>query len=204
MIGNLPPNQTLQLEVQLNSLRPYLLFQLQFTQMLTATGKNLRFILSKALFPTSSSDNNVDWEKKLPADSKITTGFSAKVTMSMPSAIRSITWNEAISAKKEIEGNFNSRVEFNFFFSDTFATVTLSNPKELSKSDFLLYIDHCSLSKPRGWIEMEGGRPKSAIVCLWPYFDTSKYPRSEIIFLIDRSGSMKREGRMGQAMQGTQ
>jgi hypothetical protein len=68
--------------------------------------------------------------------------------------------------------------------------ITLQDPTGLVHKDLSLLFAHEMVTYPRGWLEMDGGKAKAAVVCFWPIFDADQYPPSEIVFLVDRSGTL--------------
>ena len=70
------------------------------------------------------------------------------------------------------------------------ATITLSQADAALDRDFVLELGVANLDVPRAWIERDDEGNEAAAIGFYPRFEHAQVP-SEIVFVVDRSGSMQ-------------
>eukprot|EP00162_Nutomonas_longa_P016051 comp22477_c0_seq3/m.55601 comp22477_c0_seq3/g.55601 ORF comp22477_c0_seq3/g.55601 comp22477_c0_seq3/m.55601 type:complete len:879 (+) comp22477_c0_seq3:28-2664(+) len=170
-VGNLPPGKTVTI-------------RLTYVTRLGAEGDDLRFVLPLAMVPRYTPGTNAmaptDSVSQMPpvggagADYPITIAVDAV----MSSSLVSVT---SPSHTLAVAMGSNART----------ARITLATSATLMNKDFVALLKTSAPYEPQAALELndDGSNGAAAMVSLFPLFKTTKIP-TEIIFVVDRSGSM--------------
>ncbi|KAJ5080717.1 von willebrand factor a domain-containing protein [Anaeramoeba ignava] len=171
-VGNIPPEKQCIVTIR------------YVTELIATENKELRFFLPTTItppfVPNEMEINDVTPLLETNYTPKVTFGLSLNLNVTMASEITNIK-----SQSHEISSQINKK----------FATVTLlSDPKESFSKDFEVLIEVSEPHQPRAIIQYEKTKNEeekeyAALLSFYPDL-SEKDVRTELIFLIDRSGSM--------------
>ncbi|KAJ5080716.1 von willebrand factor a domain-containing protein [Anaeramoeba ignava] len=171
-VGNIPPEKQCIVTIR------------YVTELIATEDKELRFFLPTTItppfVPNEMEINDVTPLLETNYTPKVTFGLSLNLNVTMASEITNIK-----SQSHEISSQINKK----------FATVTLlSDPKESFSKDFEVLIEVSEPHQPRAIIQYEKTKNEeekeyAALLSFYPDL-SEKDVRTELIFLIDRSGSM--------------
>ncbi len=166
-IGNIPPGKEV-------------LVKITYVTELGLEGDDLRFVLPTTVSPRYAPAEDRAGVGRSPAEAvnppvdwKVPYGLELEIQLEMPSVIRSV---ESPSHPISVEVNGKE------------GRVGLGERESALDRDFVLLIRLSECREPRAWIEKGDGQSVS-MVAFQPQFDGEEAP-SELIFVIDRSGSM--------------
>jgi hypothetical protein len=167
-VGNLPPGKEA-------------LLRITYVSELAVDGKGLRFTV-----PTTVAPRYAPAEDRLgvgrpdsetlnpPAAWKVPYGMDLTVDVTMPQAITRI---ESASHPVSVSTRGNT------------ARVSLSHRHAALDRDFVLSIEASGLDRPHAWVERGDDGSETVALAFVPILGDTPSP-SEIVFLVDRSGSM--------------
>ncbi|HVD91613.1 MAG TPA: VIT domain-containing protein [Vicinamibacterales bacterium] len=168
-IGNLPPGGEV-------------LLKITYVTELAVDGTSVRFSIPTTVSPRyAPPEDHVgigrpDSETLNPPLAwRVPYGLDLAVRLTMPGTIGRV---ESPSHPISVSMNANA------------ATVTLSQREAALDRDFVLSIDAIGLDVPQAWVERDDDGAETIAVGFVPTFRDASSP-SEIIFLVDRSGSMQ-------------
>jgi Ca-activated chloride channel homolog len=167
-VGNLPPGREV-------------LLKLTYVTELTVAGDSLRFSIPTTVSP-----------RYAPAADHVAIGPPDAQTLNPPLAWR-VPYGLHLSVNVTMAGAI-TRVEspshpVAVSMKGADATVTLAQRDAALDRDFVLSIEADRLDVPRAWIERDDDGAESIAVAFVPTLGDAAAP-AEVIFLIDRSGSM--------------
>jgi Ca-activated chloride channel family protein len=167
-IGNIPPGKEV-------------LVKVTYVAELTLEGDDIRFALPTTVSPRYAPAKDQIGIGRSPAEVvnppvewRVPYGLELTVRLEMPSAIRGVeSPSHPISAE----------------IDDRKGTIKLGGRETTLDRDFVLLVRLAKDQEPRAWVEKgeEGGM--AAMLAFQPEFEEEEAP-SEMIFVIDRSGSM--------------
>jgi Ca-activated chloride channel family protein len=166
-VGNLPPGKEL-------------LLKIVYVTELHVDDDGLRFVLPTTVSP-----------RYAPAVDRIGVGRPDAETLNPP-----VAWKVPYGLNLVVELSLPdvlSRVEspshpIQIALNGQRATVSLSQKESALDRDFVLVVGVPNIDTPRAWIERDEGN-EAAAIGFYPRLDDRSVP-SEVIFLVDRSGSM--------------
>ena len=167
-VGNLPPGKEV-------------LLKLTYVTELTVDGNSLRFSIPTTVSP-----------RYAPAEDRVGVGRPDAQTLNPPLAWR-VPYGLDLSVRVTMAAAI-TRVEspshpVSVSMNGTVATVALAQRDAALDRDFVLSVDAPALDAPQVWMERDDDGNESVAVAFIPAFRDAAAP-SEIIFLVDRSGSM--------------
>ena len=167
-IGNLPPGKEVTVK-------------LTYVSELAVDEGRLRFVIPTTVSPryapaqdrvgTGRSDEEA---LNPPVASTVPYGMNLSVHIAMPGTISAVE-----SPSHPISMKLNNRE----------ATITLGQKESALDRDFVLSIDAVGLDAPHAVVERDGTESQAIGIAFAPAFETTSAP-AELIFLVDRSGSM--------------
>ena len=168
-VGNLPPGKDVLLKVT-------------YVSELTVDGGALRLVIPTTLSP-----------RYAPAQDHTGVGRPDAATLNPP-----VAWSVpyGLSLSVRVAGAAQaSRIEspshpVAIAIEGGDVTVTLSQENAALDRDFVLSIASLAFDAPRAWVEHGSDGESAVAVAFVPRFDHSAAP-SEVVFLVDRSGSME-------------
>jgi Ca-activated chloride channel family protein len=168
-VGNLPPGKEV-------------LLKLVYVSELTVEGSALRFSIPTTVSP-----------RYAPPEDRVGVGRPDAQTLNPPAAW-SVPYGLTLSVRLAMPGPI-TRVESTSHpiavtMNGPEATVTLSHRDQALDRDFVLAVDAAGLDAPKAIIEREDDGRQALSVLFVPQLGESRSP-AEVIFLIDRSGSMQ-------------
>jgi hypothetical protein len=168
-IGNLPPGKEV-------------LLKITYVTELAVDGTSVRFSIPTTVSPRYAPPadhvgvGRPDSETLNPPLAwRVPYGLDLAIRVTMPGTIGRV---ESPSHPISVSMNANA------------ATVTLSQREAALDRDFVLSIDAIGLDVPQAWVERDDDGTETVAVGFVPTFRDASSP-SEIIFLVDRSGSMQ-------------
>ena len=167
-VGNLPPGKEV-------------LLKLTYVTELSIDGGAVRFAI-----PTTVSPRYAPAEDRVGVGRPDSETLNPPVTWSVPYGLDltvRVTMTGAIGKIESTSHPVSVSVNGNN------ATVTLSQRDAALDRDFVLSVDAAGLDTPRGWIERDEDETEAIAVAFAPTFRDTSTP-GEIVFLVDRSGSM--------------
>ena len=167
-IGNLPPGK----EVTV---------RLTYVSELAVDEGRLRFVIPTTVSP-----------RYAPAQDRIGTGRSDEEALNPPVA-STVPYGMNLSVHIAMPGTI-SAVEspshpISMKLNDREATITLGQKESALDRDFVLSIDAVGLDAPHAVVERDDNGSQAIGIAFAPAFETTSAP-AELIFLVDRSGSM--------------
>jgi hypothetical protein len=167
-VGNLPPGKEI-------------LLKLTYVTELTVDGSSLRFSIPTTVSP-----------RYAPAEDRVGVGRPDSQTLNPPLAWR-VPYGLDLSVRVTMAAAI-TRVEspshpVSVSLNGSVATVTLAQRDAALDRDFVLSVDASALDVPQAWMERDDDGTESVAVAFIPAFRDAAAP-SEVIFLVDRSGSM--------------
>ncbi len=167
-IGNIPPGKEV-------------LVKVTFVAELNLEGDAIRFTLPTSVSPRYAPAQDEIGVGRSPAEAvnppvewRVPYGLQLTVRLEMPSAIRGVeSPSHPISAE----------------IDDRRGTVKLGGRETALDRDFVLLVRLAKEQKPRAWVEKVQEDGRAVALAFQPRFELEEAP-SEIIFVIDRSGSM--------------
>jgi Ca-activated chloride channel family protein len=167
-VGNLPPGKEV-------------LLKLTYVTELTLEGATLRFSIPTTVSPRYAPAEDMRGVGRPDADTlnpdvswRVPYGLTLTIRLAMPGGITRVeSPSHPVAVAIDAAG----------------ATVTLSQQEATLDRDFVLAIEAAGLGSPQAWVERtDDGR--AVAVTFVPRFAETTVP-SELIFLVDRSGSMQ-------------
>ena len=167
-IGNLPPGKEVTVK-------------LTYVSELAVDEGRLRFVIPTTVSP-----------RYAPAQDRIGTGRSDEDALNPPVAW-TVPYGMNLSVHIAMPGTI-SAVEspshpISMKLNDREATITLGQKESALDRDFVLSIDAVGLDAPHAVVERDGTESQAIGIAFAPAFETTSAP-AELIFLVDRSGSM--------------
>src|SRR5262245_18422054 len=167
-VGNLPPGKEV-------------LLKLTYVAELSIESGTIRFAIPTTVSP-----------RYAPAEDRAGVGRPDSEALNPPLAW-SVPYGLELTVRVTMAGAM-ARLEslshpVSISMTGTVATVTLSQRDAALDCDFVLAVEAAGLDAPRGWIERDEDGTESVAVAFVPTFRNASAP-AEIIFLVDRSGSM--------------
>ena len=166
-VGNLPPGKEV-------------LVRVTYVTELTVEGRGLRFLIPTTVSPRYAPSDDQRGVGRSDAEAlnpplfwRVPYGLNVSVRLSMPGTIAKLE-----SPSHPISVSMNGRE----------ATVSLSQRSAPLDRDFVLAVETESLDVPQAWVEEEDDRSTIAVGFV-PQLGDGPVP-SEVVFLVDRSGSM--------------
>ena len=168
-VGNLPPGKEV-------------LLRLTYVTELAVEGTGLRFAIPTTVSP-----------RYAPAQDQAGIGRPDSEALNPPVAWR-VPYGLDLSVRLAMAGAI-TRVEspshpVAVSMAGNEATVTLSQREASLDRDFVLAVEATGLDSPRAWIERDDDGGESIAVAFAPKLPETSIP-AEVIFLVDRSGSME-------------
>lgn len=168
-IGNVPPGQEV-------------LVKVTYVAELTVEGDDLRFALPTTVSPRYAPEEDRKGVGRPPSETlnpprdwSVPYGLDLTVRLEMPSAIRALE-SPSHAIRLELDGPK--------------ATVKLGGREAALDRDFVLNVKLAEAHAPRAWVEVDPLGRRAALVAFQPQLDAEE-ARCELIFLVDRSGSMQ-------------
>jgi Ca-activated chloride channel family protein len=168
-IGNVPPGKEVQVRIT-------------YVAELSAEADGIHFALPTTVSPRYAPDEDRKGVGRPPAEAlnpprdwRVPYGLDVTVRIEAASAIRAV---ESPSHPVRVETDGRR------------ATVTLGGRETALDRDFVLNIRLAEAHAPRAWVETDAHGRRAALVAFQPRFDVEDAP-SELILLVDRSGSMQ-------------
>ena len=184
-LGNIPAGATVKVEVEY-------IMELKHD----AEVDGLRFTIPTSIAPrygTAPSDLATYSDGRPIAGATEKGGMTISVQITMPSAIRSVQ-----SPSHPITMHLGGHIEnvADDAFNPKHALATLGQTSTELGSDFILLVKCADLGSPRAILEQHSTKTNSRalMLTLVPKFTLPSGPKPEIVFVVDRSGSMS--GRM--------
>jgi hypothetical protein len=180
-LGNIPAGETVKVEIE---------YIMELKHDAEADG--LRFTIPTSIAPrygqTPTGVNAYNDGQPYPGV-VVESGMKISVKLSMPSYIRSVQ-----SPSHTISIHLGGHVEDvpDDMFNPKRALATLSQTSTMLGADFVLLVKCADLSSPRAMLETHPtlSNSKALMVTLVPKFTLPSGPKPEIVFVVDRSGSM--------------
>jgi hypothetical protein len=174
-LGNIPAGETVKVEVEY-------IMELKHD----AEVDGLRFTIPTSIAPRyGNAPSGLDILSSQPT----TDGMKISVKLTMPSNIRSVQ-----APSHTISMHLGGHVEdvADDAFNPKHALATLSQKSTELGADFILLVKCADLSSPRALLETHPTIPnsKALMVTLVPKFTLPSDAKPEIVFIVDRSGSM--------------
>jgi Ca-activated chloride channel homolog len=167
-VGNLPPGREL-------------LLKIVYVTELHVDDEGLRFVVPTTVSPRYAPAVDRTGVGRPDADTlnppvtwKVPYGLNLVVSLTLPDALSRVE-----SPTHPIRVSLNGPQ----------ATVTLSQADAALDRDFVLIVGVPNIDVPRAWIERDEDGNEAAAVGFYPRLENRSVP-SEVIFLVDRSGSM--------------
>lgn len=168
-IGNLPPEKEL-------------LLKIVYVTELHVDDEGLRFVLPTTVSPRYAPASDHTGVGRPDADTlnppaawTVPYGLNLLVTLALPEALSRVE-----SPSHPIRVSLNGQQ----------ATVTLSQAAAALDRDFVLLVGVPNIDVPRAWIERDEDGNVAAAIGFYPRLEDRSVP-SEVILLVDRSGSME-------------
>ena len=166
-VGSLPPGKEV-------------LLKLTYVTELTVEGDSARFVIPTTVSP-----------RYAPAQDCVGVGRPDSQTLNPP-VMWQVPYGLDLRVQLSMSGNINGIASSSHPVAVTLngdrATVTLSQRDAALDRDFVLLVDAAGLTTPHAWIERNDDSSAIALAFV-PQF-TSTTAAAEIIFVVDRSGSM--------------
>lgn len=167
-VGNLPPGKEV-------------LVRLTYVTELSIDGGRLRFTIPTTVSP-----------RYAPAEDRTGIGRSDAETLNPP-----VAWNVPYGLNLSVRIGMPGRITavespsypISVSVNDCDATVKLAQAQAALDRDFVLSIDACGMAAPQAFLERDDEGNETVAVSFVPALAETASP-AEIIFLIDRSGSM--------------
>jgi Ca-activated chloride channel family protein len=167
-IGNVPPGKEVMIRIT-------------YVAELDAAGDQLRFAIPTTVSPRYAPSEDLRGIGRTPAEAlnpplawRVPYGLTLSVSLDMPSPIRAV---ESPSHPIGVE------------FAGTQGVVRLGEQQAALDRDFVLLVRLAEAYAPRSWVEADPTGTHVALLAFQPEFDSEQAP-TEIIFVVDRSGSM--------------
>ncbi len=167
-VGNLPPGKEV-------------LLKLTYVTELTVEGGGLRFAIPTTVSPRYAPPQDQAGVGRPDAEAlnppvawRVPYGLDLSVRLAMPGAITRV---ESPSHPVSVSMNGSA------------ATVALSQRDAALDRDFVLSVETAGLDAPQAWIERDEDGAQAIAVAFAPKLPAASRP-AEVIFLVDRSGSM--------------
>lgn len=168
-IGNLPPGK----EVSV---------RLSYVAELEREGDDVRFVLPTTISPRYAPAQDRVGVGRTPAEA-----LNPPVAWRVPYGLELTVHLEAGSTLRSVESPTHPvSVELD----GARGTVRLGAREAALDRDFVLRLSLAEPEKPRAWIEVDEAGRRAALLVFQPKFDVEEAP-SEIVFVVDRSGSME-------------
>jgi Ca-activated chloride channel homolog len=168
-VGNLPPGKEA-------------LLKLTYVSELAIDDGVLRLVIPTTVSP-----------RYAPAKDRTGVGRPDAETLNPPVAW-SVPYGLSLAVRVETSGAISSIESpshpVSIAMDSAATTVSLSQAEAALDRDFVLAIAAAGLDAPRAWMERDDSGDTAVAVAFAPRFESSQAP-SEIIFLVDRSGSME-------------
>lgn len=168
-IGNIPPGQEVSVRIT-------------YVSELEAEGNDLRFTLPTTVSPRYAPAEDRAGVGRPPSEAlnppvewQVPYGLDVSVNLEMPGAIRGVE-SPSHALSTELDG--------------ARGTVRLGTRESALDRDFVLLVRFDRICEPRAWIELDAKGKPCVLLAFQPEFEVSEVA-SEIIFVIDCSGSMK-------------
>ena len=167
-VGNLPPGKEV-------------LLKLTYVTELPVAGGSVRFVLPTTVSP-----------RYAPAEDRIGVGRPDSETLN-PAVVSTVPYGLNLSVRLAMSGAIG-RIEspshpIAIALDGSEATVTLSQHDAALDQDFVLTVDASSMAAPQAWIESNDDGDDAVAISFIPRLPAGVSP-SEVIFVVDRSGSM--------------
>jgi Ca-activated chloride channel family protein len=180
-VGNLPPDAEV-------------LLKLTYVTELTMEGPALRFAVPTTVSP-----------RYAPAEDRAGVGRSDEATLNPPVAWR-VPYGLDLSIDVRMPGAITRVTSPSHPLSTSFdgprATVMLAQAEAALDRDVVVLVESRDLQSPHALLERDASGRHAAAIVFQPAFETDQAP-SEVIFVVDRSGSMQGAsiGEVGNALQ---
>jgi hypothetical protein len=168
-IGNLPPGKEV-------------LVRLSYVTELERQGRGLRFVL-----PTTVSPRYAPAEDRVGVGRTPAEALNPPVAWSVPYGLELRVDIEAASA---IQGVESPTHPISVELQGARGTVRLGRRETALDRDLVLDVSLAEPEKPRVWVEVDEAGRRAAALVFGPEFESEESP-SEILFIVDRSGSME-------------
>jgi len=168
-IGNLPPGKEA-------------LVRLSYVTELEREGDDIRFVL-----PTTVSPRYAPAEDRVGVGRTPAEALNPPVAWSVPYGLELVAHLEAGSAIRSVESPTHP---ISVELDGARGTVRLGGRETALDRDFVLRVALAEPQKPRAWVEVDDAGRRAALLVFTPKFEVEEAP-SEILFVIDRSGSME-------------
>jgi Ca-activated chloride channel family protein len=167
-IGNVPPGKEV-------------LVRITYVAELAAEKDDLRFAIPTTVSPRYAPEKDQKGVGRPPSETlnpprdwTVPYGLDLTVGIEMGSEIRSVE-SPSHPVRLELHGRR--------------ATVSLGGRETALDRDFVLHVKLAEAHAPRAWVETDSRGRRAALVAFQPGFESDDAP-SELIFIVDRSGSM--------------
>jgi Ca-activated chloride channel family protein len=169
-VGNLPPGKEV-------------LVRITYVTELGVEGRRLRFTIPTTVSP-----------RYAPAEDRQGTGRPDSETLNPPVAW-AVSYGLDLSVRLSLPGGITA-VEspshpISVALGDACATVSLTHARAALDRDFVLSVEAAGVDAPQAWIERGDGETEAIAVGFIPQFSPAQQSPTEIIFVVDRSGSME-------------
>ncbi len=169
-IGNLPPGAEVSIRIT-------------YVTELQLEGNDIRFVLPTTISPRYAPAEDLVGVGQTPAEAvnppvawKVPYGLELSVALDMGEAISRLE-SPSHPISVEVRGQQ--------------ATVRLSTRETAMDRDFVLLVRCDAATGPRAFVEVDEHGRRAALLSFQPTFDNAEPAPSEIVFLVDRSGSMQ-------------
>src|SRR4051812_29701888 len=168
-VGNLPPGKEV-------------LLKLTYVTELSIAGGGLRFVVPTTVSP-----------RYAPAGDRVAVGRPDSEALNPPVAWEvpyGLTLSVRLVMSGAIGGIESPSHPIAVALDSGQATVTLSQREAPLDQDFVLIVDAAALAAPQAWLEANDDGDDAVAIALVPSLPAEASP-SEVIFVVDRSGSME-------------